>query len=136
MTINSPEQSTEQAVSPEVVEILKRMRRWLAPLLHMPTGIPGDIISGPPLRAKCQIAWFNNLSGITSQLDRHIPHELKTDEFQDYISEAEQLTYDLQIRTADPKTERRLTTLEDIRQGERLIAYFLEKIDRILAEMP
>ncbi len=102
----------------------------------MPTGIPGDIISGPPLRAKCQIAWFNNVSGITSQLAHYIPDDLKTEEFGQRVREADQLTYDLQIRTTDPETERRLTTLEDIRKGEKLIRYFLKKIDRILSEMP
>ncbi|MBN2096514.1 hypothetical protein JW752_03920 [Candidatus Peregrinibacteria bacterium] len=130
--MESPGKLDKQDISPELIEVLKRMRRWLEPLLHMPAGIPGEIISGPPLKAKCQIAWFNNISGITSQLTHYIPDELKTEEFRRRVSEADQLTYDLQMRVTDPETERRLTTLEDIRKGEELIQYFLEKIDRLL----
>lgn len=129
-----PDKIEIQGISPEVIEILKRMRRWLEPLLKMKDGIPGEIISGPPLKAKCQIAWFNNISGITSQLARHLPDELKTEEFERHLLEADGLTYSIQRRVADPETERRLTTLEDIEKGNELIQFFTEEINRILSE--
>lgn len=124
---------------PEGIKLLKSVRGWLDDLFtqypEYKDDDPNIIFSGPPLKYKCQIAWFANIGAHTDRLEKFLPDKLETDELKRLINMAGNLSLDLQKRRqTDLKTKRRLTTAEDIKRGDEILQFFIDEINLILSE--